>query len=144
RENIRDLSGLDADSLAKFRRSRMLGALSSLKELERIRSFFKFCIDREWTTKNPAKNIKVKVKPNPRLPFSEQEVQNIISKAKDDRELAFLLVLRHTGLRIGDASLLRSNQFDGDRIYIPATQKAKTPVSVRIPESLASLLRALP
>ena len=143
-ESIRNLSGLGPDYISRFRRNRNLGALASAKELERIRSFFKFCVDREWLTKNPAKTIKPpKVKPHPRLPFSEQEVQNILSAAKDSRELAFILTLRHTGLRIGDASLLRADQLSNGRIYLYTT-KAGTPVSVVVPPTLASLLKALP
>jgi integrase len=70
-------------------------------------------------------------------------VQKITAKAIDDRELAFILMLRHTGLRIGDASLLRVTQFTDNRIHLYTT-KASTPVSVVIPPNLVSLLKALP
>ena len=52
------------------------------------------------------------------------------------------MVLRYTGLRIGDASLLKVSQFTGDRIYLYTT-KAGTPVSVVIPDSLCSLLKRI-
>jgi integrase/recombinase XerD len=125
-------------------KQRKLGALTSAKEIERIRTFFTFCVDNDWLEKNPARPVKPpKVKQLPRLPFTEQEIQNLIAQVKDDRELAFILMLRHTGLRIGDASLLRATQCVDGRIYLYTT-KAGTPVSVVIPPTLQSLLKALP
>jgi site-specific recombinase XerD len=133
-----------SDSVRDFRSSRRLASLTSSKELGHLRTFFQFCIDRGWLTKNPAKSIKApQVKINPRLPFSEKEIQNILSEAEDDRELSFILTLRHTGLRIGDASLLKTSQLADNRIYLYTT-KAGTPVSILIPETLVSLLKKLP
>jgi hypothetical protein len=87
-------SDLTADSIRDFKSTRRLSALTTSKELGHLRTFFQFCIDREWITKNPAKSIKApQLKINPRLPFSEKEIQNILSKAEDDRELAFLFGL---------------------------------------------------
>lgn len=126
-----------------FRESWEGAALTLSKTLERARSIGRFFVQNGWLTKNPFEGIRPpKVKPNPRLPFNEEEVQNIIAHAKDDRELAFLLTLRHTGLRIGDASLLKVSQVSESRVYL-YTSKAGVPVSIRIPESLASLLRNL-
>jgi site-specific recombinase XerD len=123
---------------------RQLSAVTTAKEIERIRTFFTFCVESEWIPKNPARSIKPpKLRQIPRIPFSETEVRNIIAQAEDDRELAFLLVLRHTGLRIGDAALLRASQFDGDRIYLYTT-KAGVPVSVVVPPQLVSLLKTFP
>jgi integrase len=132
------------DSLRDFRATRHLASLTSSKELGHLRTFFQFCIERGWLTSNPAKTIKApQVKINPRLPFSEKEIQNILSKAEDDRELAFILLLRHTGLRIGDASLLRLSALSENRLHLHTT-KSGTPVSILIPDSLLNLLKKLP
>jgi integrase/recombinase XerD len=137
-------SDLNPDSLRDFRSSRHLAPITASKEIGHLRTFFQFCIEREWITKNPAKNIKApQLKIIPRLPFSEKEIQNILSKAEDDRELAFLLTLRHTGLRIGDASLLRVSNLSGSRVYLYTT-KAGTAVSILIPDSLLNLLKKIP
>ncbi len=132
------------DRIAAFRATWKLSPLTVSKELGHLRTFFNFCIDREWITKNPAKTIKAPhLKVNPRLPFSEKEIQNILAQAKDDRELAFLLTLRHTGLRIGDASLLKVSHLSGSRVYLYTT-KAGTPVSILLPDSLLGLLKKIP
>ena len=152
RDNIADffgpgslrLSECTSDRLREFRQGRDVGPRTATKELERIRAFFRFCVENDWIAKDPAKAIKApKVKLLPRLPFTEPEVQKILAQAKGDRELAFVLTLRHTGLRIGDASLLKTSQVSDGRVYL-YTRKAGTPVSVVIPPRLASLLKALP
>lgn len=138
------LDGFKQQQVRDLVQKRKLGALTTAKEIERIRTFFTFCLDNEWIQKNPARPVKPpKVKTIPRQPFSDQEIQNIIGQTKDDRELAFVLALRHTGLRIGDASLLRVSQVSEGRVYLYTT-KAGTPVSVVIPPQLQTLLTALP
>lgn len=137
------LAGFTAEVVRDFRGTWKLSPRTASKQLERLRAFFRFCCENEWLTKNPAKSIKApQVKLLPRLPFNETEVQNIIAQAKDDRDLAFVLVLRHTGLRIGDASLLKVSQVSEGRVYLYTT-KAGTPVSIKIPDTLSSLLKKI-
>jgi site-specific recombinase XerD len=135
-----DLSRCTPHQIREFRQRRSLGARTAAKELERVRAFFRFCIDNGWIQISPARSPQAKTLP--RLPFSEKEIQNVLAQAKDDRELAFLLTLRHTGLRIGDASLLRVTQFSENRIHL-YTSKAGTPVSILIPGNLVSLFKTV-
>ena len=111
-----------------------------------LRTFFQFCIEREWITKNPAENIKAPhLKVIPRIPFSEKEIQNILSKAEDDRQLAFSYSYLDTpGLRIGDASLLKQSHLAGRTIFTYIRPKQGRPVSILLPENLVSLLKKLP
>lgn len=138
------LVGWTGERTRDFRADWKLSSQTAAKELGFLRAFFTYCISNGWITQNPAKAIKApQVKTNARLPFSENEIQAILSKAKDDRELAFILILRHTGLRIGDASLLKISALQENRVYLYTT-KAGTPVSILIPETLVSLLKNLP
>jgi|HubBroStandDraft_6_1064221.scaffolds.fasta_scaffold341999_2 site-specific recombinase XerD len=130
-------------TVRSYLETRKIGPTAAGKEIERIRTFFNFCISNGWITINPAKPIRAPKKNIvPRIPFDEKQIQNILSKVRDDRELAFILVLRHTGLRIGDASMLRTTQFSDNRIFLRTT-KAGVPVSVVIPPQLVSLLKAI-
>jgi integrase len=142
---LQRLAELTGEHVRRFRAGWKLSPLTASKELGHLRTFFAFCIENDWITKNPAKakTLKIKVNPNPRLPFSEQEIQNILAQAKNDRELAFLLTLRHTGLRIGDTALLRVSHLSGSRVHLYTT-KAGTPVSILVPPNLVSLLKSLP
>jgi len=138
------LAECSTEGLRDFRQHRKLGPRTAAKELERIRAFFRFCVDNGWLQVNPAKPIKApQAKSLPRLPFTEKEIQRITAKAVDDRELGFILTLRHSGLRIGDVSLLRHSHLTENRLYLYTT-KAGTPVSIVIPDHLVSLLKAIP
>ncbi len=144
RTHVDRLADLQPENVRRFREGRALGALTSGKELGHLRTFFHFCIEREWITRNPAAIIKApQVKELPRLPYIEKEIQNILAQAQDDKELAFILTLRYTGLRIGDASLLRVSALTGNRIHL-RTAKSGAPVSILIPETLVNLLKQLP
>jgi len=141
---IKELGDFDQQAVRDFLATRGLSPLTAGKEIERVRTFFTFCQQNDWIEKNPAKFIKPpKSKQLPRLPFSDTDVANLLSLTKNDTELAFILTLRHTGLRIGDAALLRTGHFSENRIYLRTT-KAGTPVSVVIPPQLITLLKALP
>ena len=144
KKGIITLNSFGPQQVRDFMGQRKLGPMSAAKEIERVRTFFTFCVENEWLAKNPASVVKPpKVRTLPRTPFAEQEVQTILAKAENDRELAFVLTLRHTGLRIGDASLLKTSHVTGNRVHLYTT-KSGTPVSVVIPPNLASLLRTLP
>jgi integrase/recombinase XerD len=133
-----------APALQDFRGTWNLAARTAGKELERLRAVFRFFTQNGWIAQSPASMLKApQVKTNPRIPFSEKEIQKILGKAKDDRELAFLLTLRHTGLRIGDASLLRTAALADNRLYLHTT-KSGAPVSILLPAQLVSLLKKLP
>src|SRR5439155_780600 len=75
----REVKHIGVADLASFRATWEMGALTSLKKLERLRSFFKFCEDRKWVSSNPAKLIKSpKTDSAPTLPFSSPEWEKIL------------------------------------------------------------------
>ena len=51
------LRGITVDDLSNFRESWTVGATTSKNTIERMRSLFKFCVERDWIVKNPAKLI---------------------------------------------------------------------------------------
>lgn len=144
REGIGGLHQFTHEQAVAFRGTWTGSPRTLSKSLERARAIGTFAAENGWIQNNPFKGIKApQVKTAPRIPFDEKEIQNILARAKDDRELAFILTLRHTGLRIGDASLLRTSQFSENRIHLYTT-KAGTPVSILIPDNLVSLLKKIP
>lgn len=68
------LSECEIEGLREFRQQRKLGPRTAAKELERIRAFFRFCVENGWLQANPAKAIKApQARVLPRLPFSERK-----------------------------------------------------------------------
>jgi site-specific recombinase XerD len=131
------LRSLSVDSVSQFRESWNMSNISARKKIERLRSFFKFCVDREWIEKNPAKGLKLPKEDNlPTLPFTSEEWEKIrwaVDLYPDRPEgrrkqiLAFLLLLRYTGLRIRDVTCLQRNRIQDKKIFL-YTQKTGAPV----------------
>jgi site-specific recombinase XerD len=65
-EMVDSLSELKTEKLDQFRAGRKIKAITASKELEILRVFFGFCVERNWASENPAKRIKLprKLKPN--------------------------------------------------------------------------------
>jgi integrase len=141
----------------QFRASWKDGARSSLKKLERLRAFFRFALDSKWVADNPARKLKnPTVRPNPTLPFDGEEVMRILAacahytdaygrvgqpNAKKLR--ALVLLLRYSGLRIGDASSCAVDRLQGDRLLLHM-HKTGHPVHVKLPSFVVDALNSIP
>jgi integrase/recombinase XerD len=135
------LKELNIERLRAFRSTWKDGPLAAGKKIDRLRTFFRFCIDNQWLERNPALSLKAPlVKDKPTLPFSREEMTRIIDNAGD--ALVFILTLRYTGMRISDAAMLRTGAVDGNRVFL-YTQKTGTSVYVPVPGILTNLLRAI-
>ena len=116
-EGVRFLNELDARFLRKFRSTWKDGNLAALKKLERLRTFLRFALGNKWITENPAAEIKnPRVHARPTLPFTHEEMIRILKACDDSYEESgktgkanmlrirpLVLVLRYSGMRIGDA-----------------------------------------
>lgn len=60
------------------------------------------------------------------------------------RLYGLVLVMRYSGLRISDATRLRSNRIVGDQLILKKTKKSKTPVSVTLPPIVLDALDSCP
>lgn len=124
---------------------RSLGALTVAKSLERLRQFFRFCVDNDWIGKNPAKPIKAPTADQrPTLPFTAEEMGSILTAAADNPRLrAMVLLLRHSGLRIGDAVTLSRDRVRDGRLLV-YTAKTGTPVHLPLPPEVIKALDQCP
>ena len=132
------LSSFGIDELRAFRASWPNKNLSASKKLEHLKTFFRFCYDSGWIKTNHAKLIKPpKVDGPPVLPFSEDEMKKILAACdthpipeRGQQLKALVLLMRHSGLRIGDACTLNR-----DRIHKGTLElyTAKSGTKVRLP-----------
>jgi integrase len=132
------------DDLGRFKEGWKLRPSTTAKKLERLRSFFKFCLDREWIERNPAsalrapKEISIEKKP-----FDENElekiawaiplfpIKGIYGEQNRERIKAFISVLRWTGLRIRDVVQLKRSAVDEKYITV-RTHKNGKPVQLPV------------
>lgn len=147
------LRQLDVDQVREYRNTWKLNARTAGKTLERLRSFFRFCVDSDWIAKNPAKAIKAaKVEDANVLPFNDQEVRKILKACStfngDGKRIkALTQLMLATGLRIGDASTISRDKFVKDgKDWKLELRTAKTGVAVYLPlqKEIVQSIQALP
>jgi integrase/recombinase XerD len=151
------LSEFDVDQVGQFRSSWKDGALSSSKKLERLRAFIRFAQKRKWSLENPASELRApRVACKPTMPFTLEEMQRILA-ANDlyiektpangldnaRRIRALVLILRYSGMRIGDAVGLSTDRIEGNRLFL-YTQKTSVPVHTILPRFVLDALESTP
>jgi integrase len=147
---LRFLGELDLPTLRKFYAGWTQGANTAKKKDERVKSFFRHAFESKWIDENPARRIKgPKVKQRPTLPFSREEMLSILEACEPTSEQkprmraylarmrAFVLLLRYSGLRLGDAARLPKDRISGNASscfkLLLYTQKTGVPVHVPLP-----------
>jgi integrase/recombinase XerD len=140
-------NSMELNALTKFRSTWLVSPRSATKELERLRSIYKFAVQRKMVNENYALSLVApKVKQTPTLPFPADEEVRILKAAEsskvDKRVKTFILTMRYSGLRISDTATLAVDSLNGNRLKL---YQAKTgePVSVLIPSDVAEALLAV-
>lgn len=151
------INEFDLTKLSDFRNTWRDAALSSSKKLERLRSFLQFSLDRNWINENPGRKLKrPKVSHRPTLPFTNDEMMRILACIETyvqqtapiglpnaHRLKALVLVLRYSGMRIGDVVRLTTDKLRGNKLLL-YTQKTGVPVNTVLPEFVLRVLENSP
>lgn len=75
----RPIRSLGLPELRQYRESWDIAPISARKKLERLRTFFRFCMESGWVRENPAKLIKApQTRPSPTLPFTDSDIEKIL------------------------------------------------------------------
>lgn len=147
--NVGSLERITVDFLRQFRESMEHAHITQQKKIEYLRAFLGFAVDSGWIQKNPAKAVKLaRVSHKPTLPFSAEELRKLLEacdsfKGNGARLHALILLLRHSGLRIGDAVALERSRIQDGRLFL-YTAKTGTPVRCPLPRHVVKELNALP
>ncbi|MGA3326523.1 MAG: tyrosine-type recombinase/integrase [Terriglobia bacterium] len=148
-QRIRYLCEFNLEVLRAWRATWPNKNLSALKKLELVRCFFRFAHDAGQIPDNPARKVRSpKVTQSQTLPFTQDEMVRIMAalnnyadpRSRTGRKMrALVLLLRYSGLRIGDAVTLSRERITGDKLFL-YTAKAGTPVYLPLaPLVLAAL-----
>jgi integrase/recombinase XerD len=149
------IAQFDLETLREFRGGWKDSPISAGKKLERLRAFFRFCHDSGYVAENPVVKIKApKITNAPTLPFTKDEMEKIIwacelfSTAGKYRALnrtrvrAMVLLLRFSGVRIGDAVTLTRDKIKDGKLML-YTAKTGTPVWLPLKEEVIEELDKL-
>ena len=145
------LTNITTDELLTFRQTWKNSNLSAKKKLELMKAFFRFCAAVKLIPDNPAEHIKPpKVEEAQVMPFTVEQMKEQILPACDrhpsgrgeNRAVqmrALVLLMRHTGLRIGDACTLARDRIK-DGVLTLRTEKGGTTVSLPLhPDAMEAL-----
>ena len=151
--SIQAMNDLSLEELDRFRRSRKLARTTSARELQVLRQFFSFCVERKWTRENWAKKIKSPPNPKPReiVPYAAQQVASLLAACdrigqtayERQRARAMILLMRHTALRIGDVVTLAKDRVCDGKIAL-FTQKTAGFIFLPLPPDVLAALASLP
>jgi integrase/recombinase XerD len=147
-----DIRSISVDDLARYRETWELSPISSRKKLERLRTLFRFSLERGWCRRNPAVSLKPpQAKIVPKEPFSNAEMEKILWATEiypnkgiygigsGKRVRAFVLTMRYSGMRIGDVVSLKKSHLVGNTLMLRAG-KTDSEVFVPIPASVVEAL----
>ena len=158
------LQEVRSDVLIDFRSQRhtqqgqALKPATVVKELANLRAFFHWCQDAGLIDSNPARALKApKPRTAPTLPFERWEVSAIldacwrldnhnpagVARARL-RAHAFVLLLLHSGLRIGDAVRLKRGAIEKSGRLTLRTAKTGAMVSVPLPAIVTAAITQMP
>ena len=148
-KGLRFVEQLDLSWLKQFRAQWADKNIASQKKLERLRAFGRFATDHGWWPENYPQKIKAPtVTDAPTMPFTIDEVTRLLAACNDyageaARLRAFVLLLRYSALRVGDAATCPVDRLEGDRLFL-YTHKTKIPVYTVLPSLVVQALEACP
>ena len=153
------LAEFTVDRLRAYQEARKIKPRTERKEVEHLRAFGAFCIDREWLAVNPAKKIKPPMAEDvATLPFTPDEIGKLLTAAdamrgmwKEDgptvrrRARALVLSLLYSGLRVSDIAKLRRSALDPRTGHLTLrTMKTGTPLKILLHTDAVQALGKLP
>jgi integrase/recombinase XerD len=152
-KGVSSISEFSMEYVRLFRSTWKDGPLSAYKKNERLRTFFKHF--KKLIDENPAEKLETPKTQSKIKFFSADELKAIVAAcdrydtrgkygpANRERVRAFVLVLRYTGLRIGDVVTLQRDKVSNDAIYLRAA-KNNQPVWLPLHPDVAKALEGLP
>lgn len=148
---LRHLSEIDIEGLRQFRANWPNRNFAARKKWEALCVFFRFAHDSGWIDSNPASKLKPpKTMDRPTMPLTREEVTTILAACDDYpdkrnavRLRALVLLLRYSGLRIGDAVTLPRDRITDGKLFL-YTAKSGTAVYCPLPSYVTSALEAIP
>jgi site-specific recombinase XerD len=143
--------------LVAFRSGWKDASTTARRNQEVMKGFFRYAVKSEFLVKNPATDLDAISEVRPKTdPFTREELERIIAATDhladeygrrggpiSKQTRAFVLVMRYTGMSIGDTAKLEKSAVDGTRIR---TYRKKTgeDVFAKIPQFVIDALNEAP
>ena len=122
------LGRITVEDLREHREKWEAAPATARARIVKIRSFFRFCQESGWIPLNPAKSLNPpKESYAQKLPYTDEEFEKILwatevypdrPKGRRLQVRVFILVLRYTGIRLGDAVSLREEYVREGKLFL--------------------------
>lgn len=146
KRGLRYLADCDIEAMRAFRATWTNRNFAARVKTENLRHLFRFCVASGWIKTSPAKDLKSpQTTDSPTMPFTDTEMKSIMEACEKYRGKnaamvkAFVLLLRHSGLRITDAVTLARDKIKDDVLFL-YTQKTGVPVRIPLPPDCIAAL----
>ena len=142
------VSELTAEHIRDFRDTWPTSARSTSNYLNSLKCWLKWCVENEWIDKNPALAVKPPKQHDKvdtqKIPYTEDEVERLVSAAASDFALqTLILLLRTTGMRISDAVFLSTEQVPDGQLKVK-TRKTGSKIAMPLRPDVWERLQQLP
>ena len=126
---------IDANAVRRWREQWTCAYSSQRQRLAMLKAFFSFAEAHGWVSKSPVTGIRPpKSDSSPTMPLSADEVRALLGAAESKpKEKALLLLLRYSGLAIGDAARLERSAVHYGGELILRRSKSGELVTVLLP-----------
>ena len=143
--------------LVEFRAAWTDADTTQRRNQEVLKTFFRFCVKSDFILKTPAADLDPIPEGRPKTePFTHEEMSRIFSAVTSlhdqygrrgqpiaDQTKAFILVMRYTGMSIGDTAKLEKAHVQGCRIRT-YRKKTREDVFARVPSFVVEALNSAP
>lgn len=155
--NIKHIAGLTKEAMHEFRATWPEKNLTAQKKLDRLKAFGNFAVEIGWLPSSPAAGMKSpRIRQAPTMPYTDDQMKAIVEAATDMihearpcarhnllRVRSLVLLLRYSGLRIGDATACSVEQLVDKRLRV-YTQKTGQHVHIVLPDFVIRALETTP
>ena len=153
KKSLGSVDQINVETMDSYRLWRNKTGWTWIKEIEVLRQFFTFCMDREWTTKNPARALKHPrlIEANNVVPYTQEEKVRILAACdrigrrsyERLRARARVLLMMFAGLRISDVETLSRDDIKGTLLVKRAVKNHRW-LRVELPPVVLEALDRLP
>ena len=140
------LADWDTAALREWRETWGCAKATHRRRLAQVKAFCAFAAAEGWVDESPARRLRPpKADAPPTMPLSVTEMRMLLRSAESSspRDLAFVLLMRYSGLAIQDAATLARDQLDGTLLTLRRGKSGEL-VQVDLPEPVVEALEGLP
>ena len=114
------------------------------QRLVQLKSLFRFAVEMGWLSRSPLAALRLpKSDSAPTRPLAMSEMKALLAAAEEyPKERALLLLMRYSGLAIGDAATLRRDALSGAELTLRRAKSGEL-VIVSLPQAVVSALRSI-